>query len=330
MTDPIAILGCGNMGTALANILAAHGGPVRLYSIEADVTDEINQSRRNTKYLPGVELRPNVTASGDIEAVLAGAGCVLFAVPSFALKEVFESAAPLIRTDALIGCITKGFDDASGLPLGLVMAEWLGPEAGRRYCLLGGPAVATELARNKPSALLIGSRILETAKAMAALFQGDVLKADVSDDLVGISYAMVLKNIYAIALGLCEGLEFPMNTKALIMTVALKEMSQVMEAMGARPTTAMSLAALGDLVVTGFSPHGRNRTYGERLVGASTSDPRALGLTIVEGIAAAEVGHALREKLGLSLPLLSAVRACLRQDREFAKPFVDYIAKLRF
>ncbi|MDQ7814287.1 MAG: NAD(P)H-dependent glycerol-3-phosphate dehydrogenase [Patescibacteria group bacterium] len=329
MKQKTAILGCGNMGTALALVLAESGRNISLYSIEDDVTDEINNRHRNTKYLADTKLPKDITATGDIKEALRGANMVIFAVPSFALQSVTTLALPYIGKNTLIGCITKGFDSQSSLPLGLRMMSWLPLQMQKNYCLIGGPAIATELAHSKPSAIEIASENPTAAKKMAQAFQGDTLKAATTSDLPGVAYAMALKNIYAIGLGLCEGLKYPMNTKALIMTQAIMEMGAILKAIGAKSETAMSLAGLGDLIVTSFSTHGRNRTYGEKLVGARTKDPKKLGLTTVEGIAAAEIGKTMTRRLKLKAPLMDAICKCLAADSRFEQPFKDYLMKLR-
>ncbi len=329
MKHKTAILGCGNMGTALALVLAESGQTVSLYSIEDDVTREINTKHKNTKYLAGIKLPKGIDATGSIEDAMRGASMVIFAVPSFALDEVAQKAVAYLKKDTLIGCITKGFDKTCGSPLGLCMASWLPAAFRKNYCLIGGPAVASELAHMKPSAIEIASTNPAAAKKMAAAFQGDILKAATTQDVTGVAYAMALKNIYAIGLGLCDGLKYPMNTKALITTQSIMEMGTILKAVGAKSETAMSLAGLGDLIVTGFSSHGRNRTFGERLAKAKTKDPRKLGLTTVEGLAASVIGQRLAHRLKLKTPLMDAICDCLAAEKKFEQPFIDYLKKLR-
>lgn len=329
MKTNFAVLGAGNVGTALALVLAGHGSPVRMYSIEPEVTEAINRRHSNDKYLAGVKLPRNISADDDIAAVLKGADAVILAVPSFALKEVVAKAAPHLKPTAVIGTITKGLDPENLLPLG-ASAERLLPAANRRnYCLIGGPAIANEIARRMPSAVVVASHNPKAARRLADAFHGEVFKAGTSPDVIGVGYAMALKNVYAISLGLTQGLGFPMNSQALILTQAIMEMGRFLKACGADPETAMSLAGLGDLLVTGLSSHGRNRTYGEKLVSAKAKDPKALGLTTVEGINAAPVVKKLAKKHKLKAPLFEAVLACLAADRNFAKPFVNYLKELK-
>jgi glycerol-3-phosphate dehydrogenase (NAD(P)+) len=214
-------------------------------------------------------------------------------------------------------------------PLGLTARALLPAAARKNFCLIGGPAIANEIARRMPSAVVVASRNARAAKKLAAALQGEVFKAGTSRDVIGVGYAMALKNVYALALGLTQGLKLPMNTQALIMAQAIEEMGRFLKACGAQAETAMSLAGLGDLLVTGLSPHGRNRTYGEKLVTAKTKDPKKLGLTTVEGLRAAPVMKKLAQSHKIKAPLLEAVLACLAADKDFSQPFVKYLKNLR-
>lgn len=327
MPTPVAIVGAGNAATALA-LLFARRRPVRLYAIEADVERDINTRHRNAKYLPGVKLPKHVRAFGNAAEAVHGANLVILAVPSHALPEALGLCAPFIHPDAIVGSITKGLDPDTLRPLSICAASILTKRQQRRLCLIGGPAVATELATGTPTALIIAGRDRNAALALARALHTDAVKVMTSDDLAGVGYAMALKNVYAIALGFCDGLRYPMNTKALVATLALEEMARILEAAGAKPETATSLAGLGDLIVTGFSPHGRNRTYGERLVGARSKRPTDLGLLTVEGITATASGKRLADRLRVAAPLLHAVAKCLSAPHHFERPFIAYIKRI--
>lgn len=329
MTKSYAVLGAGNVGTALALVLAEHGKPVRIYSIEPDVMQDINRNHRNSKYLEGVALPKNVTALADLGKTLGDARFVILAVPSFALKQVVAEALPHLKAGTVMGCITKGLDEKTLKPMGAEVIGSLPMKIRKNFCLIGGPAVANEIARRKPSAVVVASENLAAARKLANEFQGDVFKAGTSNDVKGVGYAMALKNAYAISLGLTQGLGHPMNTQALVMTEAIAEMGRFLKACGAEPETAMSLAGLGDLLVTGLSAHGRNRTYGEKLAKANTKDPQKLGLTTVEGIKVAPLMRKLARQHKLKTPLLDAVLACLAAEKDFAKPFIGYLKKIR-
>lgn len=326
---PFAILGAGNAATALALILSRNGRPVRLWSIEPDVVDDVNRNHRNAKYLSGVALPANISSHGDIGPTLAEAQIVICAVPSHAIVETLRAASEHLAEDAVVASITKGIDETTLAPISVHAAEALPEMLQRRLCVIAGPAVANEIAQGHPAAMVVAGNDPEATRLVADALSGTHVKAATSTDLHGAGYAMALKNAYAIALGMCDGLKFPMNTKALVITMALEEMARILAAAGAQPQTATSLAGLGDLLVTGLSPHGRNRTYGERLIGAKSKDPASLGLGTVEGIAATGAALRLRAKLRVDTPLLEAVGKCLAQESAFGQPFVSLIHRLK-
>lgn len=328
MKQPIAILGAGNVATALAVILARHDRPIHLYCIEEDVLTEINRKHRNTKYLRDVKLPHNIRAFGNVAEAVHRADIVIAAVPSFALKEVLLLALPFFDTKVVIGSITKGLDDTCLQPLAMTIKRSLPNRMAKRLCVIGGPAIATDLAHRHPAALVIAGEDEKATTKLARLLRDDMIKVATSRDMIGVGYCMALKNIYAIPLGMCDGLKYPMNTKAMVLSIAIDEMERLLEAAGADPKTAAGLAGVGDLLVTGFSPHGRNRAYGERLVGSAVKDPRSLGLQTVEGIAATRTGRKLARNLKVKTPLLDVVAKCLSAEHHFERPFIEYLKHL--
>ncbi|MBU1348571.1 NAD(P)H-dependent glycerol-3-phosphate dehydrogenase [Patescibacteria group bacterium] len=324
----IAVLGAGNMGTALALVLARHGRPVNVYCIESDVEDDINRRGRNTKYLRGIGIPANVRAHADIATALRGADTVIVAVPSFAVLEVIGLAVPHLTKGATVAIVTKGLDEKKLLPKVEISRNLLPAPFRTRTFAIGGPAIATELAESKPGAILLAGKDTTSRNRLARLFANGTLKVAVSDDVRGVGLCMSLKNPYAIGLGLCDGLGFPMNTKAFVLTLALEEMGRIVRAAGGDATTITTLAGLGDLVVSGFSSHGRNRTYGERLVKSRTKDPTRLDLITVEGIASTPLALRLSKKHKVRVPLLTAINACLTADARFERPFVEYLKHL--
>lgn len=328
MKKSIAILGAGNAGTAFALLLAHHRVPIHVYCVEPDVEQDINQRHRNEKYLTGIKLPTHITAHGNIADALLGAELVVIAVPSSVLEEVMILAHPFLTKNMVLASLTKGIDATCLEPVSVALQRLLPKALRNKLCLIGGPAVANELAQNHPSALLIAGPSRSAREYVASMLRTKTVKTKTSDDLIGVGYAMALKNPYAIALGMSDGLKFPMNTKALILCLALNEMQQLILAVGGRPETTTSLAGVGDLLVTGFSHNGRNRTYGERLVGASTKDPKKLGLTTVEGIVATERTLALARKLKVTCPLLETVAKCLSAKHHFEQSFIQYLSSL--
>lgn len=327
--SPLAILGAGNMASALALNLARHGQPVRLYCIEKDVEEDINAHHRNQKYLADIALPSNIVASSDITFVLDKAETVFIAVPSFAVAEVMQKTLPHLAPGAVVASISKGLDPDTLDPLIIREKSLLSPALKKTLTTLGGPAIANEMAKGSPTAFVAASEDIEGALRIKSLLETEHVKVATSTDLLGVGLAAALKNPYAIALGMCDGLKHPTNAKAFLLTIAIAEMRAILKAAGAQAETADGLAGLGDLIVTGLSPHGRNRTYGERLVGASSKEPKELGLTTVEGIHATELAAALAKRVGVETPLLDSITNCLHAKSCFTEPFEVFLKEVR-
>jgi glycerol-3-phosphate dehydrogenase (NAD(P)+) len=329
MKSPIAILGAGNMASALALNLARHKRPVRLYCIEPDVEADIRKNACNTKYLAGHRFPKHVSASADLGAVLEGAEDIFLAVPSFAVADVLEKAKPfLTKRVKSVASITKGIDPETLEPLVLTAADLLPSFLRRKLCMLGGPAVAVEMAKDSPTGFIIAGRDKTAIARLKHLLETKTVKCASSTDLLGVGLASALKNPYAIALGMCDGLGHPSNAKAMVLALAIEEMEHLLVKAGGHIDTATGLAGLGDLIVTGMSPHGRNRTYGERLVGAKSKIPADLGLGTVEGIPATALAIKLARRVKAHTPLLDTIDRCLRSRKNFERPFVRYLTNL--
>lgn len=325
----IAILGAGNMATAMAYHLSKQKHEIILYCIEPEVEKQINSKHRNDKYLKGVTLPKTISATANLQTAVEDAQIMIVAIPSNAVLQVLQQAAPFMRPDLMTASLSKGFDAKTGETIALAQKNVLPAKIAHRLCMLGGPAIANELVQGQPMAFVVAGQDKKTRQTMAQILTADHVKAAQSSDLPGVSLAAALKNAYAIALGFCDGLKYPTNTKAFVVTMAVSEMAGMMLKSGADPKSAPSLAGLGDLLVTGWSPHGRNRQYGEMLVKAKTNDPKSLGLTTVEGIAAARQGLKLSKKLGTRTPLLSAIHHGINARKDFHQPFVNYLKNIK-
>ncbi|MDO8425639.1 MAG: NAD(P)H-dependent glycerol-3-phosphate dehydrogenase [bacterium] len=309
----ITILGAGNMGCALATMLAANRHRVQLWSVEADVVQDIERHHRTEKYLPGITLDVRrIRATGDLAAACREADGIVVAVPSHVVAAVARDARPFLAARVPVLCIAKGIDAQTNAPLPFVLAGALGRQRGG-ICGLAGPAVAAEFVRGTPTAVLVAGSP-SAAGFWQRVFARPTFHVQRSSDVVGVSWAAALKNVYAIALGMCDGMQYAMNTKALLVERAIAEMTTVLRRVRARPETVYGLAGIGDLVTTGFSAHGRNRQFGERIcAGADCDIPAVLAVTTVEGVACVAVVHAWAQRHGVALPLLETVwRVCHR------------------
>lgn len=329
MKSNIAILGAGNVGTGLAYHFGHQGHTVNMYCIEPDVLQQINKKHRNKKYLRNVRLPDNVRALADIDTCLKEARVAILAVPSHAAIQVATQAKPFLRKDTTVACITKGLDPQTLKPIVLSVKNNLPKANQKRTCMIGGPAIATELTHDTPTAFVVACADDSARKHLADLLRHKHIKSAESKDLLGVGLGAALKNPYAIALGFCDGLKYPTNSKALVITMAVSEMTGIMLRAGADSKTAPSLAGLGDLLVTGLSPHGHNRTYGQKLVTSKTNDPTKLGLTTVEGIRASKLGIKLAKRLHARTPLLASIYKGINSKHNFHKPFEDYLKKLK-
>ncbi len=321
----IAFLGAGNIATALALVLGKRARRVKLYSIEAVVTRSINEHHQNSKYLPDAILPPSVTATDSIEEALKGASFVFVALPSSAVAEVLSIARPHIEPNAIIVSITKGIDPETFHPLILKQIELIPKEYQNRLVILGGPAIAYELASGQVTALVAASEHLEAAEAVQHALSHARVHISLSKDVIGVGLCSALKNAYAIALGLCDGFSVSTNTKGYVYTTALQEIADLVEAAGGQRSTAFTIAGAGDLFVSGNSFHARSRLYGEKLVTSESKQPEDLGISTVEGIAATYAAVQISRKYNLKTPLLTVIAECLARDKQFSQPFERYL-----
>jgi glycerol-3-phosphate dehydrogenase (NAD(P)+) len=314
----IAILGAGNLGTTLAVVLAARD--VALWTIESDVAREIRDQRRNTRYLPGVDLPPGLSVTTDLGEALAGAAVVLITVPSKVVRDVARRAGALLASSrarpALVSA-SKGLEAGTRLRMSQVIASELPAPLRPRVLALSGPSIAAELSRGIPTAVVLAARDQRLARRVRRVLQTPVLRLELSRDVTGVELGGVLKNAYALALGLCDGLGLGLNTKAALVARALPEMARLGVALGGRRDTFYGLAGLGDLIGTGLSDHSRNRKMGEELARDRTGDEAIASIPgVVEGIGALRVAHELAARKRIRLPLLEGIMAVLERKAD--------------
>lgn len=311
--DTVAILGAGSMGTALAQVAAANGHRVRAWSIEADVLDEIARQRTNSRYTGDLALHPGIEPEGDLAEAVGGASLVVIAVPSQAVAAVAKELAPYLVPHQIVLNAAKGLERGTLRRMSQVLCEELGSRFSEAIASLGGPAIAIEMAQGQPTAVVVGAAGEGAAALSRAVFQGESCRVETTSDIAGVELCGAIKNVYAIALGICDGLGYGANSKAFLATLAVSEMASLCQALGGRRETAYGLAGLGDLLATGYSPHSRNRTLGEML--AKDADWREfLGTHPVEGVAAADALRRLTANRGLSTPFLDALNAVLAEQ----------------
>ena len=301
------------MGTALAQVIASNGHDVRLWSIEEDVLEDVRDHRRNTKYLEGIPLHPGISAVWELREAIAGADLIIVSVPSQVVAAVARDLAPHVRPGQMVLNVAKGLEGGTHRRMSEALAAAV-PALDGLIGSMGGPAIAIEMARGVPMAIILSFPDAGACRKAQAIMQNAHLKVETTTDLPGLELCSTLKNVYAIALGMCDGLGYGTNTKAFVATLAIHEMSRICPALGGRGETVFGLAGLGDLLTTGFSEHSRNRTLGEKMGSAGNWDS-FLRTHTVEGVAACRAVHELIAGKGLDVHLLDTLVEVLFEER---------------
>jgi glycerol-3-phosphate dehydrogenase (NAD(P)+) len=317
MTDAVAVLGAGNMGTAVAQVMAGNGHEVRLWSIEHDVLDEIRDHRLNSKYLDDVRLHERISAHREIAEAVAGTCLVVVSVPSQVVPRLAQDLRGLVGPGQTILNVAKGLEGGTHRR----MSEALSAEIENTDVSvgsMGGPAIAIEMARGVPMAVVIGVPDADARARCQRLLQNETLKVEVTADVVGVELCATLKNVYAVALGLCDGLAYGTNTKAFLANLALHEMAAICRELGGQNDTVFGLAGLGDLLTTGFSEHSRNRTLGEK-IGSAADWEHFIRTHTVEGVGACRSVMEILSGRGLVVPLLATIHQVLFERRPAAE-----------
>ena len=313
MYKKISVIGAGGWGTALASLLADSRAQVRLWAHNPAVAEELVSKRTNETYLPGVRLPPNVYATGELADTL-DAELVLIVTPSKAIREIAAQIAVLgpNPNTVFVSC-TKGIEHDTGKLVSQILEEIL---PGSRVGVLSGPNLAVEVTQRVPAAGVIGSAHAELLEPLQKTFSLPSFRAYTSDDVTGIQLGGALKNIFAIAAGVSDGFNMGDNAKAGLVTRALAEMMRIGVTLGGRKETFFGLSGVGDLMVTCFSRHSRNRTVGQRLgQGESPAQIQASMQMVAEGIPTALSAWQCAGKFGIEAPITSEVHAVLYENK---------------
>ncbi|GAB4185652.1 MAG: NAD(P)H-dependent glycerol-3-phosphate dehydrogenase [Wenzhouxiangellaceae bacterium] len=309
----IAVIGAGSWGTALAMQLARNQHEVVLWGRDAEAVAVMRERGENPRYLPGIPFPPGLRVSADLQAAVGQAEHVIYAGPSHAFVDQLKLLRPLLGRAKGLSWACKGFEPGSGRLLHEVAAEILGPAI--PLGAITGPSFAREVAADCPTAVSIAASTEAYGEAVAALFHGGTFRAYYTDDLIGAGLGGAMKNVLAIATGVCDGMSLGHNARAGLITRGLAEMMRLGEAMGADPRTLMGLAGLGDLVLTCTGDLSRNRRLGLAL-GRGDSIEQALTTIgqVVEGVKTAEEVHRLAERHAQDLPICEQVYGILYRD----------------
>lgn len=304
--QPIAVIGAGSWGTALAIQFARAGRPTVLWGRAEDDPEKLARDRHNERYLPDAEFPADLTVEPDLARAVATANDILVVVPSSALRAVLTSLRPLLSPGARVAWATKGFELSTGKLPHQVAREVLGPSV--PIAVLSGPTFAKEVGRGLPTAIACASPDPAFALELARSISTPHLRAYTQADIIGVEVGGAVKNVIAIAAGAADGLGFGANARVFLITRGLAEMVRLGGALGAQRDTFMGLTGLGDLVLTCTDDQSRNRRFGLAVARGSSVEVavREIG-QVVEGYHAARAVRKVAQEFGVDMPICEHV-----------------------
>ena len=310
----IAILGGGSWGTGLSVVLghSRRKLEIALWARESGIVEHIRKNHENKVYLPGVAIPDCVEVSTNLHDVVERAQIVLGVVPSANAREVYAQALPYVSPEAAIVSATKGLEPATHLRMSEVIAQVFSLRFVPRVAVLSGPSFAVEAARGEPTAVALASTDPALAAFLQEEFFGPNFRLYTNDDVIGVELAGALKNVIAIAAGVCQGLGLGHNSLAALITRGLAEISRLAVAVGGKPETLSGLAGLGDLVLTCTGALSRNRHVGFELGQGRSLEEILAGMTMVaEGVGTTGAALALAREHHIELPITEQVHSIL-------------------
>ncbi len=312
----VAVLGGGSFGTALAQVLAKGGLTVALWVRDPLQAEQMRLTRRNQKYLPRFTLADGVHPTSDMTAALAEAELVVSVSPSHGTRAVLKQAGPLLHPQAIVLCATKGMEIATRMLMSEVLAEVLPASHRDRTAYLSGPSFAREMMEGLPTVVTVAAHDHRIAMQVQEAFLSPYFRVYTVDDVIGVELAGAVKNVLAIAAGVSDGLRFGHNTRAALLTRGLAEMSRLGVRMGAKPSTFMGLAGVGDLVLTCTGDLSRNRQIGLKIASGMTLDEiQSTATQVAEGVNTARALHALAQELDVEMPIVEAAYRVLFENQ---------------
>jgi len=313
----ITIIGAGSWGTALSRALGQAGWRVRLWSRRAQIAEAIRRNRHNPDYLSEFELPPSVEATTDLGEAVADTAMVVLAVPSQGVGEICEGLRPHVAHDWGIVSAAKGLEHETGRRLSVVIGDHLGEGGRRPIAVLSGPNLASEVAAGVATASVAACADAAFASAVQAALSTPRFRVYTNSDVLGVELGGALKNIIAIGAGISDGLGFGDNTKAVMLTRGLAEITRLGVALGARAETFRGLSGMGDMVATCASSKSRNHLVGRELASGRKLPDILGGMTqIAEGVETARAARRLAEATEVAMPIAKAVHAVLFEGME--------------
>lgn len=320
----ISVIGAGSWGTTLAVLLGGKGFDVKLWARREKLANEIESKRENTQYLPGIKIPNNVIAEHSISRVLDGSEIIACVVPSEFFRKTIKEIKPFFKNQIIVSA-TKGLEHTTNKRMSQVIEDELGKKT--RIAVLSGPNHAEEVSLKMPTASVVASKSSKTGKIVAEALATPYFKLYQLNDVTGVEICGALKNISAIATGVCDGLGFGDNAKASIITLGLMEINNYGRHFGAKRGTVYGLAGVGDLIATCTSRHSRNRFVGEQLAKGKRMEEirKEMHGMIAEGIPTTKAAHEYSKEHRIEMPLTRQAYEVLFENKDLKKAIKDLL-----
>jgi glycerol-3-phosphate dehydrogenase (NAD(P)+) len=315
--NKVAMIGAGSWGTSLALLLTRKGCAVTLWDRDVAHIGQLARDRENKRYQPGHSFPDTLAVTDNLEEAVQEAECVVMVVPSHGFREVYRQVFPMLREGCLVVSAVKGIEIASGKTMTGVMREE-GREPKRLHLgVLSGPSFAEEVANRQPTAVTVAFADPQAAETVQRLFSTDYFRVYSSGDVIGVEISAAMKNVIAIAAGICDGLHYGLNTRAALITRGLAEITRLGVTLGGEPQTFAGLGGLGDLVLTCTGNLSRNRTVGLKLGSGMTLEQIFADTALVaEGVKTTQSCYNLAKTLQVEMPILEQVYQVLYQNKK--------------
>ena len=306
--EQITVVGAGSWGTALAIVLADNGHRVKLWGHRPELINEINSTRRNEKYLPGIDLPENIVGYSNFEESLKEVQTVILAVPTKAIRQVLKDMIKVKKERVTFVHVSKGIEPDTLLRISEIIEEEVPPQLLKDIVVLSGPSHAEEVSQRHITTVTSSSKNMKAAEYIQDLFINQNFRVYTNPDIIGVEIGGALKNIIALAAGITDGLGYGDNAKAALITRGLAEIARLGSKMGGNPLTFSGLTGIGDLIVTCTSVHSRNWRAGNLLGKGHNLDEvlENMGM-VVEGVRTTKAAYQLAEKYDVKMPITEAL-----------------------
>ncbi|GJL78166.1 MAG: glycerol-3-phosphate dehydrogenase [NAD(P)+] [Nitrospinaceae bacterium] len=321
----LGVIGAGSWGTALSLLLAEKGYSFPLWVYEEDLCETMKSKRENSVFLPGFPLSQNIHPTCSLKEAVEGRSILVLVVPTHVMRQTIKSIKPFLQPGCLIINASKGIENETLCTIHQILEEEL---EGTHVCAaISGPTFAKEIAEGLPSALVAAADTLETAERVQEIFSTPKMKVFTSTDSLGVEIGGALKNVIAIATGICDGMKLGYNPRAALITRGLVEITRIGTAQGARPETFSGLSGIGDLVLTCTGDLSRNRNVGIQLgQGQKLSDITKNMKMVAEGILTVKSAFALKNKFNIQAAVIEETYRVLYDDKPPQKAVEDLMS----